>query len=52
MADGDVVPGFDADGGIGLGDDAEHVGSGLQILDDDDADVVFGAVNQELRRGH
>ena len=37
------------DGGVVLGDDAEHLGSSLQVLDDDDADVVLGTMDQELR---
>ncbi len=49
VADRYVVLGGDMDRRVVLGDDAEHLGSGLEVFDDDDADVVLGAMDQELR---
>ncbi len=34
-----------------LGDDAEHLGAGLEAFDDDDADVVAAVVYEQLRGG-
>ena len=34
--------------GIVLGDDAQHLGAGLEILDDDDADVVLAVMDQQV----
>src|SRR6516225_9210171 len=52
VANRNILRGLERDGRIRLGDDPEHLHTTLQPLDDDDADVVLRAMNQEVRLGH
>lgn len=38
--------------GIIFGDDTQHVGAGLEILDHDDADIVLAIVHEQLWNAH
>src|SRR5215207_1713400 len=49
VADRNVVPGDEAEVGVVVGHDAEHVGPGREALDDDDADRVLHVVNEQMR---
>src|SRR5690606_6217816 len=48
VTDRNVVLGDELGRRIVLSDDAQHVGAGLQVLDNDDADVVLWAVYEKM----
>jgi hypothetical protein len=49
VADGDVLVYDGAKLAVILGNDAEHVGTGSEILDDDHADVITAVVREQVR---
>ena len=52
VADRHIMAGGEAEIGIVLGHDAEHVGAGLEAFDHDHADVVLAIVHEQLGNAH
>jgi hypothetical protein len=52
VTDRDVIGADQAEGRIVVGDDAEHVRSGLQAFDDNNADIVLVIMDEQLGDRH
>ena len=52
VPDRNIGFGLEVQGGVVFGDDAEHVGAGFQPFDDNDTDIVLGAVNEKMWGRH